>query len=382
MANEYIDSNGLETLWGQIRAADALNVSKAGDTMTGTLNAPQIIITDSNGWPNLLFHTTSSDTYNGALQFNGSSANHFTLVQKNLNNPDYYESFGLPDTDSGLTASKWYSILTTKSPVTIAQGGTGQTARAEAMEALFGLGSSPIASTTNDTVAKWKELKTGLAWYGTSGQLNGQPTQYGFLLNMTSPGASISDVHQIWAAQNHGSLFHRGGNSSGWGSNTWKTILDSSNYTNFVTPANIGAAASSHTHTLSQITDGTTLENLGKGQEGGTTSNKTLASQTWVNIANSGTLTAGTYILFASVTFNTTNSSGRREIVISTASASGTAVNRYAQVRHAPCADGYTNLSVATWVKPTANTTYYINAYQTSGASLTAIGGIYALQIK
>ena len=57
-------------------------------------------------------------------------------------------------------------------------------------------------------------------------------------------------------------------------------------------------------------------------------------------------------------------------------------MNRYAQVRHAPCADGYTNLSVATWVKPTANTTYYINAYQTSGASLTAIGGIYALQIK
>ena len=40
--------------------------------------------------------------------------------------------------------------------------------------------------------------------------------------------------------QANGNLFHRGGNNSGWGG-SWKTILDSSNYSNY-------AAAKSHTH--------------------------------------------------------------------------------------------------------------------------------------
>ena len=40
--------------------------------------------------------------------------------------------------------------------------------------------------------------------------------------------------------QSNGNLSHRGGNNSGWGG-SWKTILDSSNYSNY-------AAAKSHTH--------------------------------------------------------------------------------------------------------------------------------------
>ena len=37
--------------------------------------------------------------------------------------------------------------------------------------------------------------------------------------------------------------------------NNWSVLLSSTNYTSYVTPTNIGAAPSSHTHTKSQITD-------------------------------------------------------------------------------------------------------------------------------
>ena len=89
--------------------------------------------------------------------------------------------------------------------------------------------------------------------------------------------ANSSDVHQIWMTQSGGNLSHRGGNAEGW-NGTWRTILDSNNYTTYaaakshgnhvpatqsadnkkflrndntwqtVTPANIGAATSNHNH--------------------------------------------------------------------------------------------------------------------------------------
>ena len=50
-----------------------------------------------------------------------------------------------------------------------------------------------------------------------------------------------------------GNMKWRQGRNSTW--LDWKTLLDSNNYTTYCTPANIGAAPSSHTHTKSQITD-------------------------------------------------------------------------------------------------------------------------------
>lgn len=50
----------------------------------------------------------------------------------------YSEIYRLPATESGLSASASYEILTTKSPVTIAQGGTGATSYKTARDA-FGL---------------------------------------------------------------------------------------------------------------------------------------------------------------------------------------------------------------------------------------------------
>ena len=48
-----------------------------------------------------------------------------------------------------------------------------------------------------------------------------------------------------------GDMKWRQGRNSTW--LDWKTILDSNNYTTYCTPANIGAATSSHTHTGSEV---------------------------------------------------------------------------------------------------------------------------------
>ena len=89
-------------------------------------------------------------------------------------------------------------------------------------------GSNTISSTANDTTANWTEQNNSIHWYSTSEQLIDQPSQYGFLINLANGG----DVHQIWTIQSSGNMYHRGGNGSGW-SGTWRTILDSSNFTSY-----------------------------------------------------------------------------------------------------------------------------------------------------
>ena len=90
-------------------------------------------------------------------------------------------------------------------------------------------GSNTISSTTNDTTANWVQQNNSVHWYSTAEQITNQPSQYGFLVNLASGG----DVHQIWMTQSAGNMYHRGGNGSGWSGDTWRTILDSSNFTSY-----------------------------------------------------------------------------------------------------------------------------------------------------
>ena len=98
-------------------------------------------------------------------------------------------------------------------------------------------GTNTINTTANDTTAKWGAHKNSVHWYTEANKINSQPSQWGYLINI----GQSSEVHQIWMAQAGGDLSHRGGNSSGW-NGSWKTILDSTNYSTW-------AAAKSHTHT-------------------------------------------------------------------------------------------------------------------------------------
>lgn len=119
----------------------------------------------------------------------------------------------------------------------IANGGTGATAAKDARYNLLFV-SSPITSTTNDTIENWGKLGPAtISFYATTGQLIDQPSQYGLLLNLNNKG---TEVHQLWLTQASGNIAHRGGNASGW-SGTWRVLLDSSNYTTY-------ASNKDHTH--------------------------------------------------------------------------------------------------------------------------------------
>ena len=114
-------------------------------------------------------------------------------------------------------------------------------------------GTNTISSKANDTTSSWGAHQNSVHWYDTTGQLNDQPSQWGYLLNIGQGG---SEVHQFWTTQPNGDVLHRGGNGANW-SGTWKTFLDSSNYKNYCTPANIGAATSGHTHSYLPLSGGT-----------------------------------------------------------------------------------------------------------------------------
>ena len=110
--------------------------------------------------------------------------------------------------------------------------GTADTAKAMIVKS-----NNTITTTTDDTTAKWGPHQTSVHWYTTAGQLNNQPAQYGYLLNV----GQGSEVHQLWMTQSSGTMYHRGGNSSGW-NGSWRALIDNSNLTSYVTPSTIGAA--------------------------------------------------------------------------------------------------------------------------------------------
>ena len=94
-------------------------------------------------------------------------------------------------------------------------------------------GINTISSTSNDTTSNWgNQGNLATIFYNSTGKILDQPSQKGFVLNITN-GPNSQDVHQIWASQPNGTLSHRGGSSSGW-SGTWKTVLDSSNYSEYI----------------------------------------------------------------------------------------------------------------------------------------------------
>ena len=75
------------------------------------------------------------------MQFREYSYNDSTLARLG-----YFEAYSLPGATAGLTSNQYYSILTTKNTITIAQGGTGATTAANALKNL--IGTTAIGSTS------------------------------------------------------------------------------------------------------------------------------------------------------------------------------------------------------------------------------------------
>lgn len=100
-------------------------------------------------------------------------------------------------------------------------------------------GSNTINSTANDTTTKWGLYNNSIHFYSNTNRLTDQPSQYGFLHNISSGNA---EVHQVWYEQASGSVYHRGGNASGW-AGSWRRFLDTGNYNSYV-PTKTGGGAS------------------------------------------------------------------------------------------------------------------------------------------
>lgn len=190
----------------------------------GTIDATALYIRP-NELLNIQVDSGTTTSYDGSLarNFNLASAGH---THGNITND------GKLSTASKAVITDSNKKITTGT-VPVGSGGTGQTTRVNAMNALFTLGNNAITSTTNDTTAKWGALGPGYSFYTTAGQLNDQPQQYGFVLNI--PSDKSAEVFQIWHNQPNGDMYHRGGNNSNW-SGSWRCLFDSSNYTSYVVP--------------------------------------------------------------------------------------------------------------------------------------------------
>lgn len=171
----------------------------------------------------------------------------------------------------------------------IANGGTNANSAKQARVNLLSIGSNPITTVEDDTVANWGSYgPCATAFYSATGQLTDQPAQWGFVHNiMTSTG---SEIHQLWTTQAGGDIYHRGGNASGWAT-SWKKLLDSSNF-NLYAPTLTGTGATG-TWGINISGNAATATKATKDGSGNTITSKYVTLDTAQTISGTKTMTAG-----------------------------------------------------------------------------------------
>lgn len=105
-------------------------VNKSGDTMTGTLTVPSFVVANDS-FPSVFLQNTQKKSI-GSFRVNTKNGKNRVYIGQRGNDETYTEDYYLPERSSGLSKTKEYDILTSKSPVTIAQGGTGATNASQA----------------------------------------------------------------------------------------------------------------------------------------------------------------------------------------------------------------------------------------------------------
>lgn len=188
-------------------------VKKTGDTMTGNLNINKAYR------PAITFNLADGQKLGGIWADN---TNGRTFVEAYpLDSDAYREQFLFPIPDSGLTATKNYSVLTSKTPVTIEQGGSNAATRKEAASNFLSMGSNPISSPSQDTPTNWNNLGIGIAKFNGSGKLTDQPAPYGFVLNWVING----EIVQFWLSLSTTPCMaiRTGTVSAGWHT-SWKKV--------------------------------------------------------------------------------------------------------------------------------------------------------------
>ena len=122
--------NGV-TLVGNRSNTDLNLVKRTGDTMTGYLQLPRAQFQDGD-YPRITFLDSSTSTVVGGI-INHNAQRRILVRQVSSNGSE--ETFQFPSSSSA-TSSTYYDVLTTKSAVSVAQGGTGATSASDAAENL------------------------------------------------------------------------------------------------------------------------------------------------------------------------------------------------------------------------------------------------------
>lgn len=89
---------------------------------------------------------------------------------------------------------------------------------------------------TQDTIPGYAKGAFNMRFFNQNGKLPNQPTQYGFLQTMAVP-TDTKETHQLWFAQDNGTLYHRGTNYTTYNNPpAFEEILDSGNYDGYAMP--------------------------------------------------------------------------------------------------------------------------------------------------
>jgi len=104
-----------------------------------------------------------------------------------------------------------------------------------------------------------------------------------------------------------------------------------------------------------------------------------IATSAWTSVIDI-TLTEGTWLVSANALYGT-NATGRRQTLLSTSADDGTPINNLARDVRGATDGGYSFGNFVDVITVASSTTYYLNAWQNSGSSLTVTGSITAIKI-
>lgn len=202
-------------------------VKKSGDTMTGTLYRQS-----TAGAIGLAIGTASKPENVSIISVgDGTEFNRFSFRQYGTNGNR--ENFNLPNTTTPAQNVN-YDILTTKSPVTIAQGGTGAT---DAATACKNLGAATVLTGTeipsNANLNNYTTPGTYRSPSGTvSATLSNAPyTTTGFKLEVFNTTSSSQIIQEIKCNAGSARTYRRQASSSNgvWTFNNWYKVMQSTN---------------------------------------------------------------------------------------------------------------------------------------------------------
>ena len=155
-------------------------VNKAGDTMTGRLILPYLRLNPNGDFPALEIYSGGSLI----ATWNWNKNTRRTQMVNYSPNTDYREIFSSPAADSDLAEDKYYELLTSKTPVTVAQGGTGASTAAGARENLGVSGALKLTAVWTNSSPESAFAAQTVALSGASG--------LDMAFSLTTPKRSLS----------------------------------------------------------------------------------------------------------------------------------------------------------------------------------------------